>query len=99
MTFRELIQATEQVRDAIADGRWGEAAELEEKRRELLRQFIERQTDVAQLTQRLAQLNELTRNAIGETLHHQRKVEREVFTLQKGKQALDIYQEVVSPNP
>ena len=88
----ELADSTEKVRSAISEGRWEEAAALEAKRRAALEQFIAQSRERgAELADRLQRLQAMTQHVMGEVLHHQRRLEREVFTLQQGRKAVRAY--------
>ena len=93
-----LIESTEAVRSAVADGRWDDATQLETDRRTLLQQFLAGRPEITEALRReLARLNRMTQAIMGEVHHHQRRLEREVFTLQKGKRASKIYADINQP--
>ena len=93
-----LIESTEAVRSAIADGRWEDATQLETDRRAQLQQFVAGCREMSEtLRQELARINGMTQAIMGEVHHHQRRLEREVFTLQKGKRAARIYADINQP--
>ena len=93
--LKALIAATEAVGDAITAGHWEEAAQLEAKRRDSLRSYVQEQleqdVDPSHLAAALQDLNQRTYQLKGEADHYQRKIIREAFVARTGEQAVATY--------
>jgi hypothetical protein len=93
--LKGLLAATTEVGDAIAEGRWEEAATLEAQRRDALAIFIQaklkRGADPTVLATDIEQLHQQTHLLLGEADHHQRKLVREAFVARTGRKAVASY--------
>ncbi|MDX1562118.1 MAG: hypothetical protein R3305_04290 [Gammaproteobacteria bacterium] len=92
--FEAVNRLADEIQQAINDGEWSRATELEQRRLEALKQLVVEQTENGHggdLGEFLGDSQDLIRRQIGEVQHHQRRVVREATMIKTGRAATARY--------
>lgn len=92
--FARLLELTLRMRDCVAAGEWGGAADLEAERRAVVERVFDVAPTAAELPELTATLREVVRlndELIGQTEHRRRALEREADTVAVGRTAVHAY--------